>query len=84
MENKMYSAPVEQEIIDRLASIGFDQLEDSIEDELEDFCIIINAEEKLFWISDQTNLEMADEICQERYDQSILQTNFKTISLWLN
>ena len=84
MENKMYSAPVEQEIIDRLTSIGFDQLEDSIEDELEDFCIIINAEEKLFWISDQTNLEMADEICQERYDQSILQTNFKTISSWLN
>ena len=84
MENKFYSTPVTNETIIHLGTLGYDQLEDSVENLSENRCLIINKEDKIFWTSDETNLELAKELSEAKFEQPILQTDFNTILSWQN
>lgn len=82
--NKMYYTDVTQATLMFLSELQFDELESSVENELGDNFIIINKDEKIYWISDKKNLEHSNEISIEEYNQPILKIEFNTILSWQN
>lgn len=75
--------PLRQDAVELLRARGFDQHDPAVNDDtVDDFFIVIEREDKRFWISCQDNLEGVKQIVTEKYKEQILPITLNELQQW--
>lgn len=80
--NKLYHTPFAPETIEWLEAHSFNVKEEQVNGDYSGLSIVIDRQDKQFWVSDEENLINFSDYASEDFEEKVLSTTLKEIEQW--